>query len=62
MKLTAFNYPPDEPTTLHRRVCTQCGRSATYDCYEVGTMVEKRRLKALDDQWQRFMKALLEED
>ena len=61
MELTRWDYPPDGPTTLHKRKCSICGNTKTYDVYEVGTMVEKDRLRSLDLHLKRFMKVLLEE-
>ena len=61
MKIIPFKYPPEDPTTLHKRQCTVCGNTKTYDVYEVGTMVSKDRLKSFDLHLQRFLKALMEE-
>ena len=55
-----FEYPSEDPTTLHKRRCSVCGQVKTFDVYEVGTMVSKDRLKSLDNQMKRFMKALLD--
>jgi hypothetical protein len=61
MKLSKWNYPPEGPTALHRRSCSVCGRIGTYYCYEVGEVIEKSRIRSLDSQLRRFMKALLED-
>ena len=60
MALKAFKHPPDYLTALHQRECGVCGRIATYFPYEVGTVVDKGRIRSLETHVLRMIKALME--